>query len=296
MINLSYRNQKNAEIISAYWKKPLNKPDWFTIQAATATSPAEAYIYGPVGWPYVCEDELVRALAAIKDEPVLARISSPGGDVFAGIAVANAFANHPGGVTARIESMAASIASVIPMGCRKIQAYSNSMMMIHNSWLIAAGNRIELLELADVLEMVDDIIMESYTKKTKIGKKEMRDMMRAETYMNATMMKGRGFIDEIIPSGKAAKAAFDLSIFANLPEEFRAENDIFKPEPDIRSIEKLLRDVGGLSKSKTKALLARGWQAIGDDNNAPEEAAKDDEEYRVIAAEVRNLITKIKGK
>lgn len=285
-MNLKYRNQRNAEIIAAYWKKPLDKPDWFTIQAATATAPAEAFIYGPIGWPYVCEDELVRALSAMRDEPILARINTPGGDAFAGIALMNCFANHPGGVTARIESMAASIGAVIPMGCRKVEAYSNSMMMIHNSWIITAGNRVELLEVADILEMVDENIMESLVKKTKIGKKEMRDMLAAETYMNAATMKAKGFIDEILPSGKAAKAIFDLPIFANLPDEFKAEGG--GGEPIVRKYEKALRDVGA-SKNEARTILARGLKSVNDQTEKDERDAKELVQYLTIASELKKL-------
>lgn len=285
-MNLKYRNQRNAEIVAAYWKKPLDKPDWFTIQAATKDAPAEAFIYGPIGWPYVCEDELIRAMAGMRDEPILARINTPGGDVFAGIAIANCFANHPGGVTARIESLAASIGSVVPMGCRKIEAYSNSMMMIHNSWIVTVGNRVELLELADILEIVDDNIMESYTKKTKIGKKEMRDMLAAETYMNAATMKAKGFIDEIIPSGRGAKATFDLSIFANLPDEFKAEATPKKITE--RELERGIRDVFGLSESKAKAIITGCKKANGEVDE------KEAQEIAELTAAARKLIDSMK--
>lgn len=287
-MNLKYRNQKNAELISAYWKKPLDKPDWFSIQAATATSPAEIFVYGPVGWPFVCEDELIRALSIMKDDPVVARINTPGGDVFAGIALMNCFANHPGGVTARIESLAASIGSVIPMGCRKIEAYSNSTMMIHNSWIVTAGNRVELLEVADILEMVDENIVDSYTKKTKLGKKELREMMAAETWMNAKAMKEKGFIDEIIQSGKPAKAAFDLSMFANLPGEFRSETGNTEHKLTERELEKALRDVYGLSQNKAKAILAGCKKADGDNDEAAKHAGIDE-----LKAELGNILSKV---
>lgn len=286
MKQFAYRNQRNAEIIAAYWKKPLNKPDWFTIQAATKGTPAEVFIYGPIGWPYVCEDELIMAMSGMRDEHILARINTPGGDVFAGIALANAFSNHPGGVTARIESMAASIGSVLPMGCRKVEAYSNSMMMIHNSWIVAIGNRVELLEIADILEMVDENIMGEYTKKTKIGKKEMRDMMHAETYMNAKTMKEKGFIDEIIPSGKGAKAQFDFSIFNNLPDDFKDENAQEKREPTIRELENALWNAG-LSKNKSKALLAGCDMALDDLVGSEVE-----EENKKLKARLETLETK----
>jgi hypothetical protein len=90
--------------------------------------------------------------------------------------------------------------------------------------------------------------------------------------MTAKEAKDKGFIDEII-TGKGVKAQFDHSVFANLPKEFKNDFEE-KQEPDIRSIEKLLRDVGGLSKNKAKALLARGWPTDGEstetDNETPQ--------------------------
>jgi ATP-dependent protease ClpP protease subunit len=266
-MNLKYRNQKNAESIAAYWKKPLDKPDWYSINDLSSDTP-EIYIYDVVGFPYTDVGQLLREMATIKDKPILARINSPGGDVWDGVALMNGFANHPGGVTVRIESLAASIASVIAMGGRKVEAYSNALLMIHNSWVVTAGNRVELLEVADILEMVDENIMESYAKKTKLGKKELREMMAAETWLNAKAMKEKGFIDEIIQAGKGAKAAFDLSIFSNLPDEHDSE-------PVARKYEKALRDVGA-SKNEARTILARGLKSVNLEEPAPQddEAAK----------------------
>lgn len=287
-MSLKYRNQRNAEIISAYWKKPLDKPDWFTVQAATKDTPAEAFIYGPIGWPFVDESELIRAMAAMKDDHILARINSPGGDVFSGVAIMNAFANHPGGVTVRIESLAASIASVISMGGRKIESYSNALMMIHDSSTIAFGNRIEFLEIVDILEMVDENMMETYCKKTKIGKKEMRDMMHAETWMNAKTMKEKGFIDEIITSGKGAKADFDLSIFANLPEGI--VDDSQGRELTRKETERALRNAGA-SREYARALAAKRADASEDENQAEKDDhdAKELVSYLTIASELKKL-------
>lgn len=253
-MNLAYRTDKNAHAISAYWKKPLDKPDWFLINNLADDTP-EIFIYDVIGWPYNDIGALVRGLAEMKNRTPLVRINSPGGDVWDGMALMNAFASHPGGTTVRIESLAASIASVIAMGGRKVEAYQNAMMMIHNSWICTAGNRIELLEIADILEMVDENIMESYTGKTKIGKKEMREMMRAETWMNAKTMKEKGFIDSILESGKGAKASFDLTIYGNVPDDL-----IQDTEHNKRKIERALRDVG-FSLNSAKAFIARGLKA-----------------------------------
>lgn len=258
-MKLSYRNQRNAEIIASHWKKPLNKPEWFTIENLASDTP-EIFIYDVVGWPYNDISELVKSLSDMKEKTPLARINSPGGDVWDGFALMNAFANHPGGVNIRVESLAASIASVIAMGGKRVEAYPNAMMMVHNSWTVVAGNKATMLETAELLEKIDGNILDSYTKKTKIGKREMRDMMDAETWMNAKEMKEKGFIDAII-DGKSAKAQFDLSVFSNCPDELRAEGR----ELTERDIERVLRDAG-VPRNRAKTILAGCRQVSGNDD------------------------------
>lgn len=254
-MKLNYRNSKNANAMATYWSKPLNKPDWYSIQAL-AEDTVEIFIYDVIGWPYNDVGELVRAMAGIKDKPILARINSPGGDIFDGMALFNAFVNHPGGVTTRIESLAASAASVLAMAGKKVEAYKNTMLMIHNAWVFAIGDQNALREIADLLEKIDGNILDIYTGKTKTGKKDMKQMMDEETWMTAQEAKDKGFIDTILTSGKAAKAQFDLSIFAHVPDDFVTDDN---REPTIRDLEKALRDAG-LSKNSAKAVLARGWK------------------------------------
>jgi len=255
-MNLKYRNELNAKIIAGTYNKPLDKPDWYTIKAVSGEE-AEIFIYDYIGWPYNDAGELVRAMADIKDTPILARLNSPGGDVFDGIAILNAFANHPGGVTVRIESLAASIASVLAMGGRKVEAYQNTMMMIHNSWVIAAGNRKELIEIADILEQIDENMVDAYTGKTKLGKRAVRDMMAAETWMNAKTMKEKGFVDEILKSGQGVKAEFDLSIFDNVPDEFISNTADAGGNLTRKETERALRNAGA-SRDYARAVAAKG--------------------------------------
>ena len=252
-MNLSYRNQRNAEIIASQWKKPLNRPDWFSISNLEDESP-EIFIYDVVGWPYNDIGEIVKALSEMRNKTPTARINSPGGDVFDGFSLQNAFAKHPGGVNVRIEGLAASIASVIAMGGKKVEAHNNSMMMIHRSWTFVGGHDTDLEETAELLAKIDSNIVVAYAEKTKLGKKDIRGMLSANSgkglWMTAKEMKEKGFIDSIIEN-KAAKAMFDLSIFDNCPEELRGEGR----ELTERDAERILRDAG-FSRSKAKALLA----------------------------------------
>ncbi len=260
-MKLNYRNQKNAEAIAAYWNKPLDKPAWYSVQALGEDT-QEIFIYDVIGWPYNDVGELVRTMAGMKDKPILARINSPGGDVFDGMALFNAFANHPGGVSVRIESLAASMASVVAMAGKKVEAYRNTMLMIHNAWVMAIGDENVLREIADLLEKIDGNILDIYTGKTKTGKKEMKQMMAEETWMTAQEAKEKGFIDTILESGKPAKAQFDLSIFAHAPDDLLSDD---RRESTEREKEKALRDVG-LSLKEAKAFLAgrRGGEGVAE--------------------------------
>jgi len=269
-MKLSYRTQANAQAIAAIYNKPLDKPDWFKVIAAkNDNEESQILLFDYIGWPYNDPRDLIHALSEMGD--VLVRVNSPGGDVFDGAAIFNALTSHKGTVTTRIEGLAASMASVIAMSGKKVQAYSNTMLMIHNAWTVAAVNQYEAAELSEFLAKVDnEIVMDAYKKKTKKSNKELCEMMKVTSKMTAEEAKGHGFVDEIV-TGKSVKANLDLPIFANLPSEFFIGDDA---EPIIRKYEKALRDVGA-SKSEAKSILARGLKAAADDDEAKIKADED---------------------
>lgn len=257
-MKLNYRTRKNAEAVSRLFNKPLDRPDWFKIQGA-ANGDGEILIYDYIGWPFTDPADLIRSLADMGN--VTVRLNSPGGDVFDGMAIFNAFRSHSGAVTVRIEGLAASMASVIAMAGKKVQAYDNAMLMIHNSWTVSAGNQYDLRETADILEKIDGNILNAYHEKSKAGKRELADMMRSETWLTAKEAKEKGFVDAIV-DGKGAKAHFDLSIFGNVPDGIEAERE--GRELTEREIERALRNAGA-TVSFAKAFVAgRSGSTSGD--------------------------------
>jgi ATP-dependent Clp endopeptidase proteolytic subunit ClpP len=261
-MNLKYRNQRNAEATARYWNKPIDKSDWYKIEALSEDS-TEVMIYDVIGWPFNDAGEIIRALAGIDTKTVTVRINSPGGDVFDSMAIFNALQSHKSKIVTRIESLAASAASFIALAGKEVQAYQNAMVMIHDPWVLAAGNQYDLREIADILEKISGNMVDIYSQNSKVGKKEIRDMLKAETWFTAKEAREKGFIDTII-DGKAAKAQFDLSMFAHVPDGFTAEDH----ELTERDAEKALRDAG-FSRAKAKALLAgRSQDADGIDEVA----------------------------
>ena len=258
-MNLSYRNHKNAEAVSRFWGKPLDRPEWYKIEAS-ANDQAEILVYDVIGWPYNDAGDLVRYVNSLGDKDILVRLNTPGGDVFDGMAIFNSLANHKGKVTIRIEALAASMGSVLAMAGKEIQAYSNTMMMIHDPWIYTAGNQYELREMADLLEKISGNMLDVYAGRSKIGKREMKEIMKAETWYTAKEAKEKGFIDTILETGKAAKAQFDLTMYANAPDGICS---IEGRDLTEREIERALRDAGA-SRSFAKAIVAERFKPLRD--------------------------------
>lgn len=255
-MNLSYRNKFTANILSQLWDKPLDKKDWFKINDESDSGEVEILIYDIIGWPWIEANELVSAMNDLKGRPITFGINSPGGDVVDAVAIYQAMKRHDAKVTVRIDSLAASSASIIAMGGKDVNAYKSSMVMIHNPWLFAIGNEFVMEEARDILREYGGIIQDIYADRASIGKKQIKQLMdgdekRDGTWMKAKIAKENGFIDNIIEgSGEKTKNDFSLSIFAGVPDEI-LDND----EPEIRKAEKALRDAG-FSRNRAKALLA----------------------------------------
>lgn len=259
-MKLNYRNSKNAEAVAKFWGKPLDRPDWYKIEALSEDE-AEIIIFDIIGFPFNDAAELVRTLAGMKQKTITVRINSPGGDVFDAVAIFNALQSHPSKIITRVESLAASAASLIALAGKQVQAYQNAILMLHEPWVYSAGNQYDLREIAEILGKISENMVDIYTGNSNVGKKEIREMMKAETWLNAKEAKEKGFIDTIL-DGKTAKAQFDLSMFAHVPdgiEGARAGRDLTE-----REIERVLRDAGA-SRSFAKAVAAgRSGGTLGD--------------------------------
>lgn len=259
-MNQKYRNRKTAEAVARFWNKPLDKPDWFKVQAISDDE-TEIMIYDVIGWPFISADEFVRALAGITAKTVTVRINSPGGDVFDGMAIFNALKTYNGKVVTRIEGIAASMASIIALSGKEVQAFANTMYMIHEPYAFTAGNQYSLRELADILEKMSGQMIDIYSSNATPGKREIAQMMKDEAWLTAKEAKDKGFIDTIV-DGKAAKAQFDLSMFANVPDGLDGSRE--GGELTEREIERALRDAGASRSFAKSVAVGRSSGTEGD--------------------------------
>ena len=101
-------------------------------------------------------DEVVAGIQGAAEDYGL-DINSPGGDVFAGLTIVNAIQNNEHKATANVHVMAASIAAIIALACDEVVVDENSVIMLHNCWTVADGNKEELQNAVEAMKRVDAI-------------------------------------------------------------------------------------------------------------------------------------------
>lgn len=174
-------------------------PFWqFTAKGNGTT---ELMIYSEIGFSWfddgVTAADFASDLSSVKTGDLVLRINSPGGDVFDGVAIANLIREFPGRTTAKVDALAASIASVIAVACDEVIMGAQSQMMIHDASGFAMGNASDMHEMADLLSMISDNIAGAYVSKAGGTAKDWRKVMLATKWFNAQEAVDAGLADSL---------------------------------------------------------------------------------------------------
>lgn len=143
-------------------------------------------------------------------------LDSPGGVVSDGLSIYNALMQYSGKVTIHVDTMAASIASVIACAADHVVINSNAQFMIHKAWTVAMGNSTDFRGLIEQLDQLDGMIADVYVERTGASRDELMDMMEKETYLSAQDAVAIGFADEVNEIKKERNAE-KTKVFAIAP-------------------------------------------------------------------------------
>lgn len=171
-------------------------------------------------WGGISPSAFIEALRATTG-PVTLRINSPGGSVFGAQAMVAEMRSHPAPITAKIDSLAASAASVIASNCATCVMVPGSMQMIHRAWGLAIGNCTDMRDTADLLEKIDGLIADAYAGRAdgKTDRAAFEAMMAAETWFTPEEAVAAGLCDAVAEENtQRAANRWDLSAFAAAPE------------------------------------------------------------------------------
>lgn len=188
---------------------------------------AHIYVYDVIdAWWGASATGLLQAFAAIGKRDAHLHINSPGGDVFEARAMAAIVVAHPGNVAVHIDGLAASAATYLALSGNSCSITQGGMLMVHESWTLAYGNKGELRKTSDLLAQIDDTIIADYARRTGKPADEVRGWVEAETWFAAEKALELGFVDAVDPntkraadaSAQASAARWNLSAYANAPK------------------------------------------------------------------------------
>lgn len=193
---------------------------------------------GEIGWDIIPAN-VKKELFAFNGQDVETHIASPGGFVFDGIELFNAYRDYKrqfpnAQMMLTIKGLAASMASYFAMNPAfdLVAAEDNAVFMIHNAWMGVIGDYQDLEKAAEILYGLDNMLNSAYSKKTGKSKEEIKKLMDAETWYFGSEIKNAGFIDEIISTDnkkEKASAIIDSKIkMKALEEKLKNKEDEFE--------------------------------------------------------------------
>jgi ATP-dependent Clp protease protease subunit len=266
------RNNVRSEISErafARWNPAIN--------AAASDDQATITILDAIGQDYwtgegVTARRIEAALRSIgPDKPVTVVINSPGGDMFEGLAIYNLLREHKAEVTVKVIGVAASAASVIAMAGDRIEIARAAFFMIHNAWVIAAGNRHDLREISDWLAPFDAVMADIYAARADLDSKAVGKLMDSESWIGGQAAVDDGFADAIMGDDEI-------------------EQGTAKAHNAARRIESALR-ASGMSKNDASALISEFKASSGDPGGSGAgDPAVSLQETAALAASLKNYL------
>lgn len=196
---------------------------------------ADIYIYNEISsWDY---EDVTSAQSFRKDLESLGNvkninvmINSPGGSVGDGLTIASLLQRHSAYVTAYVDGMACSIASVIACSADKLVMGRSSLLMVHNALTYTYGSAKDLRKQADDLDAVTASLRQMYLMKAgdKLTEEKIKELMDNESWLSAKECVELGLCDEILESNKMVAKLPNkfMNRYSNVPKELLNQSEV----------------------------------------------------------------------
>lgn len=190
----------------------------FAFTAKTATKPAVLAINDEIGFWGVQAKDFRDQLAAV-DGDLHIELNTPGGDVFAGLAMYNMLRDHAAkghSITTRNMGVAASMGSVLMLAGDVREAHKNTMVMSHNVQSGAWGTAEDIREHADVVDKIKGQLRGIYQDRMGLDEAAADALLGKDNWMTAEEAMDIGFVTAVLDEVQMT-AKFDIARAA-LPE------------------------------------------------------------------------------
>jgi ATP-dependent Clp protease protease subunit len=148
--------------------------------------------------------QLRAALMALSAEdkqlPIRIMLGSPGGGLYESLAIYDTIKMLPNKVVAICSGKVMSGGILILLGCDERVSTPNTTFMIHHGHTTMSGNVIELEEQVKEVKALNQKMLDTIVKSTKITRDQLDDLLIKDHYLNAEEAKKAGLISRVITS------------------------------------------------------------------------------------------------
>ncbi|PCF95268.1 ClpP-like prohead protease/major capsid protein fusion protein [Vreelandella nigrificans] len=191
-----------------------------------------------------------RLLASGSKEPITLHINSPGGNVTDALAIFNNLRAYAGTVTAFVDGLAASAATLVMLAADEVVMSAHSLVMVHNPWTVAMGDSSEMRRSAETLDKAANEMITLYAERTGHSAEAVTAIMEAETWYNAEEAVAAGFAQRVEASeqDKPRMSAVSMAYLANITK--RPEAAAQRRESQIAALWQCLPDLPEVDQLK----------------------------------------------
>ena len=161
----------------------------------------DLWLYDWAGYRAFSPDTVRQALQDNpENEPLVFEINSYGGSVFAADEIYTLLRGASVNTRAEIQSIAASAASYLCMGCKEVVISPVAQLMIHPPTISTEGDKAEHKQSIKLLDATMESILNAYTAKSngKRTRDELTRMMQSTTWLTAEEALDAGLVDGIL--------------------------------------------------------------------------------------------------
>ncbi|MBR2030631.1 MAG: ATP-dependent Clp protease proteolytic subunit [Alistipes sp.] len=206
----------------------------------------------------VCFKDIDEFLASIAedDDTIELRLHCEGGCVTEGWAIVDKLRASGKKITATVEGVCASMATVVLLAASERKAYPHASLLIHEPYIpeytLADAYRAEdLQKLADSLNAETQKILDFYVERTGADRAELEALMQEDKFVDMERAKELGFISEILPALSArSRTAKAQAKWNNNHQNF---NNMAENKTKVAELLTALGEALGLSQPKAVA-------------------------------------------
>jgi ATP-dependent Clp protease, protease subunit len=125
-------------------------------------------------------------------------IQSPGGDLMAGMFMADYLLKNKVAVHSYVDGYAASSATLLSVACKKRFAYKNSVMLVHQLSGGTDGKYADIKVQVKNMDALMDRVTRFYIDHTHFTTEELKELMTTDLWLDSNKCLQYGLIDAVV--------------------------------------------------------------------------------------------------